>query len=372
MELLQTFLLLVGAFLVAIVLFVALLLFWLRYKFRTILKSFGEAAATSLVPPFRVVLQPIHTDDEAWSGEATDEISAALEEAGFQRAGDFASNELPGFCLRALSNPDRWLDAVIYNHHQLGVWLDLVSRYTDESVFTYTTAAPAGLANPPFLTIEHHPGAEPQELLQHCLATRPQKELLPTPPASFRDRFEEAYAREMDWRANRGGPSDDEIRAIAARSDQQASPEFIAQVREAWRARMTSHLDGQLREAFLDQGGLSARRWEEVRERLVFIHDRLTEPELMATLEPALIAEVEKEISNARDEDDEADGYDDSFEPAFEQWREKFRQAAAGLPPRRAFAKMIELLPPDARCERIGEVDQPLSADVYLRPEDES
>jgi hypothetical protein len=368
MAILKIFLLLVGAFLVALVLFVLALLLWLRFKLKSIMKSVGELASMGMiVPPFRVHLEKV--DDADWrSQEEVDAITRDLKEAGFQRAGDFHTDEIPGLAMRALVHTDHRIDALIYDHPQAGVWLDLVSRYPDGRNCTFATAPPSGLSNPPYLKIENHPGAEPQELLQHCLATRPSETLLPNPPESFRERFEAAYALEMDWRGEHGGPSDQEIRAIAVKSGQEPTDEMVSSVRDMWTSQYRFHLDEQLREAFLEQGGLSAKRWEEVRDRLLFIHDRLTETDLMNSVEQALMLELND--SRPTPDEDGEDDEDENYEQALEARRAEVKQNARGLAPRQAFAKMNAAVSPSFRCERIGEIQAPIAADVYLQPDE--
>jgi hypothetical protein len=372
MAILKMFLLLVGAFLVALVIFVLALLLWLRLKLRSIVKSLGELGAMgAIVPPFRVHLEKVDVAD--WRlEEEVDAIARDLTEAGFQHAGDFQADEIPGLTMRALVHPEHRVDALIYDHPQAGVWLDLVCRYHDGRNLTYATASSSGLANPPYLKIENHPGAEPAELLQHCLATRPDGELLPNPADGFCHRFEAAYAREMDWRGEHGGPSDEEIRAIAVKSGQEPTPELVSQVREMWRSQFRYHLDEQLREAYLEQGGLSAKRWEEVRDRLLFIYDRLTETDLMNSVELALTLELNQRWPAPDDDnDDDEDEVDEEYERTLESRREEVRRASSGFSPREAFAKMNATISPKFRCERIGELAQPMAADVYLQPQEE-
>lgn len=365
MEILKNFLLLVGAFLVALVAFVFLIYLWLRYKFRSWIKSFEDAALLSpTIPPFRVHLQ--RADEPEWQRlEEVDSLAAALEEAGFQRSGDFQSDDLPGIVLRALTHPEHRVDAVIYDYALAGVWFDLVCRYADGRNLTFTSAAPTGLASPPFLTIEHHPGAEPQELLEHCLTTRPKGDLAPTPAGEFPSRFEAAHAREMDWRADRGGPSDEEIRAIAAKEGKEATPEMIEQVHAMWRSRLNYEISEELRNVYLEQTRLSAREWEDVREGLYFVHDRLAESDLLEQCEMAWAQELADLQESADDDEDEEN---DRYEQEMERRRESLRSKIRGLSPRAAFIKINETLPGNRQFQKLGELTQPRPADVYLNP----
>jgi hypothetical protein len=335
----QLFLQILGVlFLVLIVGIVAL---WLlvRYKLRSALESLGKMGAGQ--PPARIHLE--EADDFEWKDPAAvRRMEAALREAGFQPAGAYQAEEVPGLYLCALAHPEQAVYAAVYEHPEAGAWLDLVSYYQDGTSVTYTTTTQgAGLDQRPGHGVTRDPGADPIALLRRLLAERPTRPLAPASPEQFQAVFEKAYADGMDWRNSRGGPTEEEVRAILAESGTEASDEEIEQTREALAQQALYSLDEALLERFKEQTTMSVSRWEEIEDRLVFVHDRLT---------PEMVLE------------------------RFNEWLEDEEGEAAAVPPeaptpRAGFALLNESLPADCRFEKIAEMREPLPTDVYAAPE---
>jgi hypothetical protein len=214
----------------------------------------------------------------------------------------------------------------------------------------------------------HLPGLGAKELLDRFLADRPQGEKRPSPPGEFADRLQHAYAEEMDWMAERGGPSEEEIRAVAGADGSEVAPETVRLIQMGWRRHFNEFRAEQLRERLLATGGVSAAEWETIRERLVFVHDRLEADELLGYFGVA-VAEDDEE---PEDEEQDAEAERDEEEEA-ELRREKELRAiaASGCPAREAFARMNAAMPAARQYKKHGEVDQPLPADVWLQPEEE-
>ena len=84
----------------------------------------------------------------------------------------------------------------------------------------------------------------------------------------------------MDWRNGRGGPTEREIRAIAAESGFEDDDALVEATREQMQEQALADLDETLRERFSRETSLSVAEWERVRDRLVIVHDRLT-PEML-------------------------------------------------------------------------------------------
>jgi hypothetical protein len=363
----QLFLLLVGAFLAAFAIVALIVLLWIRQKIRKWTASIGAemekyAAAAPLVPPLRIQLEA--DDGLEWEHlEDIEEVSSALNRAGFQHAGDFDLEEHPIY-LRAFTHTANHLDCVVYDHYQSGVWFEFVTHYKDGRQVTFTTAESSGLAPPTYATVEHHPDAEPQELLEHCLATRPPGEKLDTAASQFARRFTEAYAREMNWRVERGGPTEAEIRAAGIKHGE-VDDEFVQHVRYMWRLQLNEYREEQLRTAFLDQAGLSARRWEEVRDRLVFVHDHLTEDDVLDQCEQLFPLDEDNLPQDNRETNVNDDENADDL--VRERRRAEIRQKLRGLSPRKGFDRINQELDATNRIEKIGELTKPFPADVYLR-----
>ncbi|MCY3021542.1 MAG: hypothetical protein NTW87_21215 [Planctomycetota bacterium] len=185
----------------------------------------------------------------------------------------------------------------------------------------------------------YRPGASAASLLDDFLAERPQGELEPVVADQFAATFENSYAEEMDWRNSRGGTTEDEIRRVAAATGMKPSDEAVKLTHSEMSRQATASLDETLRERFLAQTQIAAADWERIRERLVFIHDTLT-------------AEMVLEQYNA--------------------WCEPEERAEAlpegCLSPRAGFARLNDGRPESRRFRKLGEVAEPVPADVYAVP----
>lgn len=255
----KTFLMIVGGIVVggllAMVLAVFLISFYLRRKLgslKEMLTKFADQMQfVEMVPPFRVDLVPL--GDPTWSAGQVDEITAVLEQRGFERAGDFQVNPIPaGLQLRLLANEAQGVQSAIYNHGQAGVWIDLVTRYRDGRVVTTSSMRDHLMDSMPTKTIHFHEGAEPGWLLEEHLGKRAVGDWLRVSVAELPDLFQRVYGEEMDWRGERGGPTVEEISRIAERDGTDLPTEMADAIREAWQTAFHEHRTRQLREAFAE------------------------------------------------------------------------------------------------------------------------
>jgi len=63
---------------------------------------------------------------------------------GFTDTGSYLVPDLAALRLHALSKPDDFAYAVVYEHDAAGVWIDIVTRYQDGTSITYSTAKKGG------------------------------------------------------------------------------------------------------------------------------------------------------------------------------------------------------------------------------------
>lgn len=359
----ETFLQILGVLCLVAIALLLLPVAWLAYKlwqirrtFRNLMASLGEIDVAA-VPPLRVHLRRVGKPD--WEDRDRIELLAGpLRAAGFQDVGIFAVEPAPGLEVMALVHPQHEAYAAVYRQESLPgspqtrVWLDIVSRYADGREVTYSTSEHVSLLDaPPYKQSQPLPGASAAELLERFLRERPPGARRPADAASFVECFESAWARECDWRAERGGLTEEEIRRLGSRDGGEASEEAISRVRMQWQVAINGHYQDQLQDAFLASGKVSAREWERYRDRIVFIHDRLSWDEVVRLAS----------LGFGVDPDDEEDR-------GHPRWKEAER-LAAGFAPREAFARMNELLDAPARFERIGQMTEPIAADAYLMPE---
>jgi hypothetical protein len=301
------------------------------------LSEMGQAGGT----PARLHLTPAVS--LPWRDAATAEkLRGPLGELGFQPAGLYSGNEIPGLLLDTHAHVEQGAYAVVYEHPQAGVWVDLFSRYVDGTSITYTTTAHGReLDQRPGHGKVCAPELETEALWRRFLAERPQRPLASHTPEGFAAEFESSYAEAMDWR-NARGYTEEEVRRTLEAGGNQPSPEEVEQVRQQMNSQAREALDEVLREQFLGYTTIPAAEWEKVRERVVFVHDRIPAEDVEDLLDTWL------EID----------------------WREHQKGAPRdpGMPPRSAFAALNHRLPAEHQFRKIGEMDRPLPVDVYAAP----
>jgi len=344
------FLQLLGVLFLALILAVGLSLLGVWLRFRRMLKSLqklsegqmqGRGQRAWTAPP-RVRLARMAAID--WiDAAAVDAMAKPLPELGFHEVGLFSAAEMQGLQLQAWVKPEESVTAVIYEHPMAGVSLDLFTHYQDGTRITYAnTRFGSEVDHQPGHEVKRLPGLDAQRLYKRFLAERPSRPMKPALAADFVAVFEETYADEMDWRNSRGGATEAEIRSVAAALGQPTDDRIIEATRKAMQAQAMMDLQQSLRERFLNQTAMSANEWEKMRERVVYVHDRLTPEYLAAALTPHLEENEEEEP------------------------RLPFDPGGSSL--RQAFAAWNNGLPEDRRFQKLGELDEPVKADVYCAP----
>jgi len=255
-------------------------LFWLLVKFglwllkRKLNQLVQRLGSVSV--PLDITLKPLNTaewEDSEVKGQAHD-----LQQLGLQSIGAFEINEMPGVRLSAWHHPNHHLFGVVYRHPRVGVWCDLVSRYSNGTSCTHTTAPKSGLDQNPDHPNHRCDQNTPAQLLQAHLNARPPHPLSQGPD-QFVELFLQAYRRDREWRINRG-TSPQEIAQVAALTRGEVDTETLELAHKMHQASDNRDLERLLREKFLATNSLSASEWDKIQDRVVFVHDRLSSEEL--------------------------------------------------------------------------------------------
>lgn len=144
-------------------------------------------------------------ETEPWSNpEALGRLADPLERAGFEDAGIFAVDEMPGLHVRLLAHRRESLYAALYEHPQAGTWADIVAQYEDGEEFTFTTSQQTGLDEPPGHHTVNAPGTSTDALLARARSEMPRRPLRMVRPDEAPAVFEESYADSMAWRKGKG------------------------------------------------------------------------------------------------------------------------------------------------------------------------
>jgi hypothetical protein len=347
-----TFLKLVAAFLVALVVLTAAIIFFLRWKVRKFLKNMIEAVgaqASSVVPPFRIKLEPRADDDETeWFHE--EDVKTQMqqfESSGFTLLGDYDVEGLP-LQIRGFQHQDHNVYGVIYDHAAAGVWSDVVRRYEDETSWTVTSAKEHGMDSAPWHTPCFMPGQSVNELLSKLLASSPVSGMQKAGADKFVSRFEAAYKREMNWRIERGGATEQEIRRVCEKNGQDCTAEHVEQIQGLWKTAIGELLSEQLLRFWRKESGISSREYERIAPDLVVIHDRLTAEQVLT--------------QGYCDFDEEVDDE--------EQLAVQVKGWCQAETPTSAFSKLISIRNTGERWHRLAKLDKPLKAEIWERPND--
>lgn len=369
----STFILGLLGVIVGLALVGAIVWFWIKRKVGRFLVGLGEAIGLGgAVPPFRITLEP--SSDLEWTGRDTvDSITAALEAIGYVRAGDFLVAEMGGVKLRGLVNGEACTLAALYEHPQIDTpLLDLLGLHQDRHHVLVTTAPDDGLDTPPSKTVHRAVndlaereavgpavGAMHETLLADSAGRQP----IAIGPTLFPLTFATAYAAEMDWRISRGGVTAEEVRGAAAAGGQEPPDEdSIERVQRQWRSAISDFVGEETQRAFLAAGSVLATDWEEMRDRVLVVHEHSERSDLVESLAAHLL-DAE---SNDDEEDDEDE--DEDEEDRYEVLEAQVRAAFDGAGVVEGFDAALEAFPALAAYEHIGDVDRPWRGRIYVLP----
>ena len=193
-----------------------------------------QAFKQSGVPPFRVKYQAVPRPN--WIDvEKVKRLSSKLQQCGFIAQGNY-ENQSAGIILRVHYHSKHGMIGLVSEMVKpFHVFIHLGTRYQDGTEFNYSTAKSIGILDqPPFsTTIQGHPDDIPA-LIDEFLRERPKKPILQCQLEEIPALLEESYRRDWDWRFERGGLTEDEIRRVIEHNGGEATPEMTGKIRERY------------------------------------------------------------------------------------------------------------------------------------------
>jgi hypothetical protein len=330
-----------GVVFLLIILCVVIAALVIRAKLKSLARTIEEMTRSIAPTPPLIHLTPLA--GASWSdAKQARELIDGLAECGFEKAGNFEVDEVEGLGLEAWVNPAKAITAVVYDHPKAGLWIDLYTHYEDGTRITYAnTGAGAGVDHAPGHDVQRFPGLATRAMYEKLVAERPEKPAKAVSALTFATVFEKAYNDEMAWRNSRGGPTEQEIRKIAALSGETYDEDVIQATRAFAEQQALEQLDKDLRARFLAETNLSAAEWEGLRDRVVVIHDRMRQETLELAVEEWLGDQAMPRLGDGR---------------------------GGGV--RKGFEDFNESLTPHRRFKKLGVVSKPVGADVYEAPEE--
>jgi hypothetical protein len=332
----------IGGLVLLFVLLVVIGFLYLRWRIRRFARELGDLSMGGMAggPPTRMRLRP--ASPREWDAEEVQEKAKVFDDLGYDRISAYETPDMPGLKFMPFASRDQRAYALVY--HQpggLGVWCDIFTKYDDGTSLTVTSAGRGGeLEHRPGNEKAYLPGSSPEQLHEVHRAKLQDKAVRPATIEGFAQDFERVYEEEMAWRASKGY-SEAEIRAVAALDGETYNEEVFSSTKEALEAESRAKLTEILRRKYLAETGLSAADWEEQRDRLVIVHDKLTSVDV--TEEAACWFDLDEELYE--------------------------KSESSELPPREQMDWLNQLQPEEIRFRKVATFQYPIGADVWLASE---
>ena len=166
-------------------------------------------------PVLAITLTPY--DSSRWpEKKKIKELMETFRKYGFDLAGQYECWEIAGLKIAGFVKPSEQLVGVINDHPIAGIWADVCVQYADGENLTVSNA-PMGqeMDHMPESTMIYMKGSSLDELVAKIMSERKNKVCKTISKEEFSSNFEEAYKKEMKWRADRGGPTALEVKRVA-------------------------------------------------------------------------------------------------------------------------------------------------------------
>lgn len=327
--------------LILVVLIVFLLLLRRRKRLKKPLDAVNEKVAT----PSKIHLKKDPAPD--WlKGVETKKVLTRLVKSGFKPGRAYTVTEMPDVLLLSLFHRKTGVVCVLYKHVQAGEWVDLVVQYESGEELTISNAPHGG-------ELDQRPGAIkvflPNAPLSELSAAY-NKHALKKPKVkidvdNFRDVFEKAYAADMQWRAERGGVTKEEIHRVAEGMSRVFQPDVITETHRYIKEEELYQRHYDCIEEFRNTAYISAEEWTSYEDKGDFII-----------------------VTEAVDADVYLEYLGDNLNLT-EEWVEKFKKTARNANAvEKLFHKVNKSMPRHLRARKIGSVEKPVIADIYIAP----
>lgn len=160
--------------------------------------------------------------------------------AGFAEAGTYVVHQMPELNVGLYALPAECAYAVIYDHPASGYWAELVTRYQDGSIVSFSTLDPMDVELPEGSMHVAAPQLTLRELWTRMRAERPAKPMVECSRATAAMDFERGYAesvarhkRDLQARLDAPAPASEPIPASASANARTAGDPPDEELREA-------------------------------------------------------------------------------------------------------------------------------------------
>jgi hypothetical protein len=140
-------------------------------------------------------------------------LASELAKRGFEDAGTYSIPELRNMTVELMQQPVERILAVIYEHPEVGQWVELVTRYNDGSSYSVSSGRDTGLKPRPDHKIVNLPGAPPDMMHKRLISGRPEAEAEAFELHELVPAFEAVYAESVAWRKAQGISKEEVVKA---------------------------------------------------------------------------------------------------------------------------------------------------------------
>jgi len=296
--------------------------------------------------------------------EAFENQSEQFENEKFERIGDFHFYEAD-MRLRAFLHLGTKAIGIVYHCPAVEVYSEIVRAYEDDTCYTYTNGQFRGPDLPPWVTVEYMPGESVSEVYRRLIMESPMTDFAGIQKEQFTELFERAYAREMDWRMERGGLTEEEIRRSVELSGDEITQEGILTVQNAWATAISQFLSERVLQRWKKQADLDSFQREHLLQYGVAVHEKMRAEDILA-----LCDESYYPVTPFDDEEED----DPETVEEREKWDQMLDQIRAELQyeePQSILRRFIQDANPEVRWEFQGSTQEPVSADIWVRTYEE-
>ncbi len=239
----ETFLQVIGSLVLGIVIILLGIYLYIRIK----LGKYANVDTSKDMTPLRIHLNEEIKPD--WIGKKhAQKIEKELIDLGFTPDKTYTVVEMDGIQLKAFFNTP--YTAVLYTHPIAGLWVDIVGDTENGTEYTVSNAPMGG-------EMDTHPNAKKywekeftvSELYTKLKEVVGSQSIKALDSSSFRDYFENAYKREMQWKNKNGGVSFDEfMRVVENDPKNYTDKEIMEAFHETKRKELLKWHDGAIEE----------------------------------------------------------------------------------------------------------------------------
>lgn len=326
------FLQVVGGFVIAILIVLVAAFFYLKRK---LAKALGSGAINN-EQPLTINLNEDLVPDWLESPSAKSLIDD-LVNLGFRKGAAYSIPQMEDISLFSMFKGDYL--AVVYGHTMLGNWADIACETTEGLEIT-ATSAPMGeeIDSGSHTRKIFMKEATAAQLFEQLQSESSNTQLINLETLDFRQYFEDSYKKDIAWRNQNGGTTIDEYRKIAKNGEIDVT-------------------DAQLAEAFLDAKVAELHQWCDAG-----VKEFLTDKEEDHSYDGDLFIVPRKTDAKAFFH------YLSDWEMVEEDKLDKLVSKLSqnhNIPS--LFNTLNNCLSPDLQAQKLGEIDFPIKADVYLK-----